>query len=383
MQYSNSLKSSIIGNANTPKLATFSLSNVKSKCNNNPPKINKKNVTKLWAGHDVNQTRVGPALTNCYSLGMRCILHIGRPKTGSTAIQKWLLHNSEVLRDNGYALSSVCGQPISTHMTAYFGDFQLGLPSWRAKRGVDSEVMNRDYLNHQEFLQSFEDEVESARKYSDTFILTDEKLSSHLLSPKSIEVFISYLTTIFRSIRVVAYMRPQEELIPSWWSTGLKSGMTISLSEFLRQSLDNGHLDYYEYAKRWSSTSGVSSTHFFWYQASKNWDVRTHFANQVLGFPSTLPLVFPLSRANESLTKWEAESYRWINRISPLWAKGSKMRNPRNLRSREVLGRMLHGVGPWPSLTPNQKQKVMERFSISNEQFDRQFRSGPPLAGFE
>ena len=42
MQNSNSLKSSIIGNADTPKLATFHPSNLKSKCNNNPPKINKK-----------------------------------------------------------------------------------------------------------------------------------------------------------------------------------------------------------------------------------------------------------------------------------------------------------------------------------------------------
>jgi len=62
MQYSNSLKSSVIGNADTPKLAIFHPSNVKSKCNNNPPKVNKKKVTKLGAGHDVNQTGGTPLL---------------------------------------------------------------------------------------------------------------------------------------------------------------------------------------------------------------------------------------------------------------------------------------------------------------------------------
>ena len=60
MQYSNSLKSSIIGNADIPKSATFPPSSSKSTCNNNPPKVNKKKVTKLGAGHDVNQTRGRP-----------------------------------------------------------------------------------------------------------------------------------------------------------------------------------------------------------------------------------------------------------------------------------------------------------------------------------
>ena len=60
MQYSNSLNSSIVGNADSPKLAPFHPSNLKSKCKNNLPGINKKKATKLVAGHDVNQTRGRP-----------------------------------------------------------------------------------------------------------------------------------------------------------------------------------------------------------------------------------------------------------------------------------------------------------------------------------
>jgi len=40
------------------KLARFHPSNVKSKCNNNPPKINKKKVTKLGAGQTVEPKEV-------------------------------------------------------------------------------------------------------------------------------------------------------------------------------------------------------------------------------------------------------------------------------------------------------------------------------------
>ena len=80
MQYSNSLKSSIIGNADTPKLATFHLSNLKSRCNNNPPKVNKKKVTKLGAGHDVNQTGGTPVSVafevrgDCVGAGVEALL---------------------------------------------------------------------------------------------------------------------------------------------------------------------------------------------------------------------------------------------------------------------------------------------------------------------
>ena len=66
MQSSNSLKSSIIGNADTPKLATFHPLNLKSRCNNNPPKVNKKKVTKLGAGQPVNQTRGSPPFSTFF-----------------------------------------------------------------------------------------------------------------------------------------------------------------------------------------------------------------------------------------------------------------------------------------------------------------------------
>ena len=313
---------------------------------------------------------------------MRCVLHIGRPKTGSAAIQRWLQDNAEILRENGYALSRVCGQPINTHLVAYFGEFQFGLHEWRNRHDLDSGVMNRNYLDSQGFLEEFEAEVRIAQQASDTFILTCEHLSEHLRSFNSIKVFTSYLSTIFESIQVVAYVRPQTEMVPSWWSTGLKSGMTSSLSQFLTQTLNQDILDYYQYAESWSSASGAGNSHFFWYQSSQDWDVRKHFADNVLRLPTTPKLNFPPTRANEALGKWEAEGFRWINHFWPLWIENSTKRNPKNLRLREILRKRLHHVGPPLSLNQAQRQRVRNHFSISNEQFDQQYRSGDALSDF-
>ncbi len=45
------------------KIGYISPSSSKSTCNNNPPKMNKKKVTNLGAGHDVNQTGGTPLET--------------------------------------------------------------------------------------------------------------------------------------------------------------------------------------------------------------------------------------------------------------------------------------------------------------------------------
>jgi transposase len=115
MQYSNSLKSSIIGNVDSPKLATFHPSNLKSKCNNNPPKVNKKKVTKLGAGH----------LSVAFGAAGRL------PMTPRAYPEEFHRDVVEIARRNGTPVAEIAKD---------FGIPGTGFRGWLIKAGTENDV---------------------------------------------------------------------------------------------------------------------------------------------------------------------------------------------------------------------------------------------------
>jgi len=49
---------------------------------------------------------------------MRCVRHTGNPKTGTTAIQQWLIHHEVALRDHGIGLIHTAGRPNNINLAA-------------------------------------------------------------------------------------------------------------------------------------------------------------------------------------------------------------------------------------------------------------------------
>lgn len=305
---------------------------------------------------------------------MRCILHIGNPKTGTTAIQQWLVHHEGALLDHGFGLIHTAGRPNNINLAAYFGGTP---PSWLNRHRVKGNREARALLDSEAFIENFTREVADMKHSVHTLIITSEQLSAVARRQGSLRELGDLLDRNFDQLQVVAYTRRQEDQLVSGWSTALKSGAKASLANFVDTAITWNRHDYLVMAQRWSEVFGRDSCSFFDYDRVGAGDVRRHFHSSVLGLEETSALTFPAARVNSKYSAAQATAVLWLNRLFPYWTQGSVSPNPRNLRARRlVLGR-LKGRGGAITLSRQQREAVQAHYAESNRQYAELFLTHP------
>lgn len=137
----------------------------------------------------------------------RAVIHIGAPKTGTTSIPEYLALNRETMRPLGFAFPQAPGK--RTHARLAFNVVQAssgtmaGLEHLRAELG--SEIARLPASVH-------------------TVLLSAEHLSGKISSVREAGILREFLDTWFDQYRVILYMRRQDELAVSRYSTQLRAG---------------------------------------------------------------------------------------------------------------------------------------------------------------
>ncbi len=131
-----------------------------------------------------------------------CILHIGGHKTGSSAIQQLFMEHQEQLAERGI-LYPLCGKTTGTQRNLYY--------EMTSRKQFDPEQPTWEWLGQT-----------LAKSDCDVVILSAEIFST--LPPRSripakIESFFRKLDF---SVQVVAYVRPQHELVNSMYAQRLR-----------------------------------------------------------------------------------------------------------------------------------------------------------------
>lgn len=156
---------------------------------------------------------------------MNVKLHIGLPKTGSTAIQRSFFRNRGALLEQELIL-----YPMS------LGNPQVSLAvAFQAPEKVDDQRMMRDirtpedvHAYRQKLLIAFEEEL--ARKRPRTVLLSSEHLASRLSTEHEIRELHDFLKRFAASVDVYVYIRRQDELALSYYTTAVKNGETSQFS---------------------------------------------------------------------------------------------------------------------------------------------------------
>lgn len=153
------------------------------------------------------------------SVKKKIYIHIGTPKTGTTAIQKYLNEcNKKLKSDKVYY--PLIGRQIQLDSKSYFIN------------GTFLTYFNYDEKRAKEILNKF------ASSNCETMILSEEMLFiDHIYEINKLNFLnrnklLNYLAPF--DIKIIVYLRPPLEYISSLWKEHLLAGESIDLEDFLK-----------------------------------------------------------------------------------------------------------------------------------------------------
>lgn len=185
---------------------------------------------------------------------MHIDLHIGTEKTGSTAIQEYLhVNRARLLEDHGVLVPSSTGLRNATRLAAACQNHEA-MDDLRRKYALHT----REALDafRKELIQSLTDEIATAQPQR--LIISSEHLSSRLRQDEDIEALHRILTPLAETVRIIVYLRRQDALWRSAYSTAVKSG-SMRVFSYPEAGTERHDLHYDRLLDRWSGLFGDAS----------------------------------------------------------------------------------------------------------------------------
>lgn len=148
-----------------------------------------------------------------------CYLHIGSEKTGSTSLQAFLRENREQLLDAGVLFPLSPGLDNQPALAAYaMGDCKR--ERLLAQVGVSNEAELAAFKAR--FEDNLREEVSEAA--ADAMVLSNEHCHSRIHTREELERLAALLGQVAETVRVIFYVRRQDQVATSLYSTALKVG---------------------------------------------------------------------------------------------------------------------------------------------------------------
>ena len=178
----------------------------------------------------------------------KAILHIGTEKTGTTTLQVFMKTNRDLLLASGFRYPRFCGNVNQTGLAAYAMDDDRDDPlreHWGVRKPGDVEGFRR----------RFEAAADREITGPETVILCNEHCHSRLRTPAEVGRLRDFLVRYFDDIRIVVYLRRQDQLALSLYTTRLKSGGT-SADVFPRTNSEDPFFNYDRSLTLWEEAFG-------------------------------------------------------------------------------------------------------------------------------
>ncbi len=293
-------------------------------------------------------------------------LHIGLPKTGTSAVQNFLWNNKTVLEK--YSI--------------VYPDFNIRYPRVKALRNahflfsVDKSADNSQPCTDDVYTQILAQIAELGTCF-DKIFLTDEALWS---SKKDQPAFWEKIKADFAekglSLRIIVYLRRQDQFVQSLYRQKVKARATnLSFHEFFESYLKNYPLDYYSYISGLSSILGRDSLIIRVYEKQQyHGKGRNLFSDFLDIFDLSVGDGFAIDQAdlNIPLDGTKLELRRILNTVS-----GPKDHHAILTQCfRDINSTDPHGNDNYANISffhPEEQAAYMESFAESNSRVAREF----------
>lgn len=262
---------------------------------------------------------------------MRCVLHIGTEKTGSTTIQDFLHANTLQLLAQGVGLCKAAGAPNNRRLAAYFS--RQPDDYWRTHHLRTAADHARHFGG---FLDGLRAEFARLAETCHSVVISAEHFHSRLRHPEDIAALRDFLLSCFDEVQVLVYLREQSELARSLYSTAMRSGLSNPPETmFDRIDPDDPYYNYDLFLSKWADVFGQGAIRAVLFDRAEfaGGDIRRDVVRRMLPGVDADRLDFSRPPANEALGLIRLELLRRINASLPR-GQGDAQRNA--LRTRLV-----------------------------------------------
>lgn len=297
---------------------------------------------------------------------MELYLHIGTEKTGTSSVQNFFTANRELLSRKGILYPETPGKKNHTGLTGAAQESSRG-GTLRILLGLrtadDVEQYRRELIAG---LQS-----EFASRTFHTVVMSNEHCSSRLLADEEISWLKDAFAPHFDRMRIVVYLRRQDDFLLSTYSTAVKSGVKSRLGVPPEHIIESRY-NYWELLSRWARVFGRENIlcRKFERSALKNGDVVDDFLS-VTGTDVSDKFERP-EDVNESLDAETLEYLRLFNAHVPRFAKKEVNTSRSNIVG--VLSKLSNG--PLVTLPDGKLEEFMNLFRDTNRKVADEYFGG-------
>ena len=240
------------------------------------------------------------------------IVHMGMPRTGTSAIQIMLARSRDALERQGFRYNTTFGRRSS----------QASLPARIMLSRLDRDAIKRRFpmlLMHvpedEEGLRKLDGALdqEIAEHPGRTFIFSAEDLSVMLAVDGLAEPMTRYFSERFDRVRYVIYLRRQDRHIESWLAQRAKVGTVRSFDATMERAIEQGDYLYHRNLERLARHVGRESivVRPFERGALHGRDAAFNFAD-VLGLDA-----MTLERADDTVNaSWDVQSIGYVEHMA-------------------------------------------------------------------
>lgn len=303
----------------------------------------------------------------------RIILHIGTEKTGTSTTQSFFHKNANKLRDHGILYpKTLYGADAPSHigLAVYAKERKNGVGDMHGKVGISdvSEIAPfREVLKAKLYAEA------NAHDFN-VMVLSSEHLTSRLTLPLELDRLKTLLEPLGR-VEIVLYLRPQEELLASSYSTNVRLGSTDKFSEYIQKAM---YADYYNYkalCNLWAGVFGKENVRvrIFSKASFQEGDLLADFI-QTAGLPIDLQNYVRPPNENASLGLLHLEFIRQLNFYLPHMGPATNYQaDPRQGDLLPIMDRLNAAEKAKPKLPAAAALSIRELFAEGNAYVARAF----------
>ncbi len=295
---------------------------------------------------------------------MKAVVHIGTEKTGSSTIQECLYINRQLLKKHGVGVLETPGKRNNSNLAAYAmsDDYFDSLRSLLSIRTPDE--LNDWRIR---FKNEFKREINTLDDGIDTCIISSEHFHSRLPKLSEINRLAELLNSLFDEIKILVYLRRQDQVAVSFYSTKCIVGYDFKNILPVGKNESDHYYNYYDLLEKWSSVFGRQNLIIRVFDKDKfhHGNLLVDFFKSAGIYADNIDLQVP-GNQNESISATTQLVLRNYNKHFPSHFESNS--NNTVIRIRNLLNRRINEMFPGGGLLPSRKDAIAfyKAFAESN-----------------